>query len=92
PLLIWWTPLCRMLQIMTRRFTLYAYAQLNLFDDNAPRKNSEKLMEVLDHLNAKDGRGTLYFAGQGIQTTWQMKREMLSPRYTTRYSDLLKVR
>ncbi|MEY7113317.1 Tn3 family transposase, partial [Klebsiella pneumoniae] len=29
PLLIWWTPLCRMLQIMTRRFTLYAYTQLN---------------------------------------------------------------
>ncbi|MHA8337720.1 DUF4113 domain-containing protein, partial [Klebsiella pneumoniae] len=62
------------------------------FDDNAPRKNSEKLMEVLDHLNAKDGRGTLYFAGQGIQTAWQMKREMLSPRYTTRYSDLIKIR
>lgn len=40
-------------------------AQLNLFDDNAPRKNSEKLMEVLDQLNAKDGKGTLYFAGQG---------------------------
>ncbi|MDS1912681.1 DUF1983 domain-containing protein, partial [Enterobacter asburiae] len=29
PLLIWWTPLCRMLQIMTRRFTLYAYAEVN---------------------------------------------------------------
>jgi len=29
--------------------------------------NSETLMEVLDHLNAKDGQGTLYFAGQGIQ-------------------------
>ncbi|MFG6484866.1 hypothetical protein ACEWUX_27925, partial [Klebsiella pneumoniae] len=28
PLLIWWTPLCRMLQIMTRRFTLYAYIAL----------------------------------------------------------------
>ncbi|MDU2724349.1 MAG: hypothetical protein E7C35_22355, partial [Enterobacter hormaechei] len=27
PLLIWWTPLCRMLQIMTRRFTLYAYTR-----------------------------------------------------------------
>lgn len=49
-------------------------------------------MEVLDHLNAKDGKGTLYFAGQGIQQHWQMKREMLSPRYTTRYSDLLVVR
>ncbi len=49
-------------------------------------------MEVLDHLNAKDGRGTLYFAGQGIQTTWQMKREMLSPRYTTRIQDVLVVK
>ncbi|VAS57911.1 Error-prone [Klebsiella variicola] len=78
--------------VMLGDFYSQGVAQLNLFDDNAPRKNSEKLMEVLDHLNAKDGRGTLYFAGQGIQTAWQMKREMLSPRYTTRYSDLLKVR
>ncbi len=74
--------------IMLGDFYSQGVAQLNLFDDNAPRQNSEKLMEVLDHLNAKDGRGTLYFAGQGIQATWQMKREMLSPRYTTRFSDL----
>ena len=78
--------------VMLGDFYSQGVAQLNLFDDNAPRKNSEKLMEVLDHLNAKDGRGTLYFAGQGIQTAWQMKREMLSPRYTTRYRDLLQVR
>ena len=78
--------------VMLGDFYSQGVAQLNLFDDNAPRQNSEKLMEVLDHLNTKDGRGTLYFAGQGIQTAWQMKREMLSPRYTTRYSDLLRVR
>ena len=78
--------------VMLGDFYSQGVAQLNLFDDNAPRKNSEKLMEVLDHLNAKDGRGTLYFAGQGIQTAWQMKREMLSPRYTTRFSDLPVVR
>lgn len=78
--------------VMLGDFYSQGVAQLNLFDDNAPRKNSDKLMDVLDQLNAKDGRGTLYFAGQGIQTAWQMKREMLSPRYTTRYSDLLKVR
>lgn len=78
--------------VMLGDFYSQGVAQLNLFDDNAPRQNSEKLMEVLDHLNAKDGRGTLYFAGQGIQNAWQMKREMLSPRYTTRYSDLLKVK
>ncbi|CAM8396682.1 TPA: Y-family DNA polymerase [Klebsiella pneumoniae] len=78
--------------VMLGDFYSQGVAQLNLFDDNAPRPNSEKLMEVLDHLNAKDGRGTLYFAGQGIQTAWQMKRDMLSPRYTTRFSDLLRVR
>ncbi|HCI6539022.1 TPA: Y-family DNA polymerase [Klebsiella variicola subsp. variicola] len=78
--------------VMLGDFYSQGVAQLNLFDDNAPRRGSEKLMEVLDHLNAKGGRGTLYFAGQGIQTAWQMKREMLSPRYTTRYSDLLCVR
>ncbi|HGW3453253.1 TPA: Y-family DNA polymerase [Klebsiella quasipneumoniae] len=78
--------------VMLGDFYSQGVAQLNLFDDNAPRKNSGKLMEVLDHLNAKNGRGSLYFAGQGIQTTWQMKRDMLSPRYTTRFSDLLKVR
>ncbi|HED2543449.1 Y-family DNA polymerase [Raoultella planticola] len=78
--------------VMLGDFYSQGVAQLNLFDDNAPRQNSEKLMEVLDHLNAKDGRGTLYFAGQGIQQQWQMKREMLSPRYTTRFSDLLQVR
>ncbi|EPT3115955.1 Y-family DNA polymerase [Klebsiella michiganensis] len=78
--------------VMLGDFYSQGVAQLNLFDDNAPRKNSEKLMEVLDYLNAKNGRGALYFAGQGIQTAWQMKREMLSPRYTTRYSDLLRVR
>ncbi|HAV2298007.1 TPA: Y-family DNA polymerase [Citrobacter koseri] len=77
--------------VMLGDFFSQGVAQLNLFDDNAPRAGSERLMEVLDHLNAKDGKGTLYFAGQGIQQQWQMKREMLSPRYTTRYSDLVKV-
>lgn len=77
---------------MLGEFYSQGEAQLNLFDDNAPRRNSEKLMKVLAQLNAKDGRGTLYFAEQGIQAAWQMKREMLSPRYTTRFADLLKVR
>lgn len=74
--------------VMLGDFYSQGVAQLNLFDDNPPRKNSQKLMDVLDHLNAENGRGTLYFAGQGIQQQWQMKREMLSPRYTTRFADL----
>ncbi|MDA8491634.1 Y-family DNA polymerase [Kluyvera sp. Awk 3] len=78
--------------VMLGDFFSQGVAQLNLFDDNAPRQNSAALMQVLDQLNVKGGRGTLYFAGQGIQQQWQMKRNMLSPRYTTRYNDLLVVR
>ncbi|ECD5820137.1 DNA polymerase V subunit UmuC [Salmonella enterica] len=78
--------------VMLGDFFSQGVAQLNLFDDNAPRADSAKLMEVLDHLNAKDGKGTLYFAGQGMSQPWAMKREMLSPRYTTRFSDLPIVR
>lgn len=78
--------------VMLGDFFSRGVAQLNLFDDNGPRRDSEQLMTLLDQLNAKEGKGTLYFAGQGIQQKWQMKREMLSPRYTTRYSDLLIVK
>ncbi|EPG3454019.1 Y-family DNA polymerase [Klebsiella oxytoca] len=78
--------------VMLGDFFSQGVAQLNLFDDSAPRAGSEKLMEVLDHLNAKGGKGTLYFAGQGIQQQWQMKRELLSPRYTTRFEDLLVIK
>lgn len=65
--------------VMLGDFYSQGVAQLNLFDENPPRKNSQKLMNILDHLNAENGHGTLYFAGQGIQQQWQMKREMLSP-------------
>ncbi len=73
--------------IMLGDFFSQGVAQLNLFDDIAPRADSEALMALMDKLN-KQGRGTLYFAGQGIQQAWKMKREMLSPCYTTRITDL----
>lgn len=78
--------------VMLGDFFSQGVAQLDLFDNCAPRQKSAQLMDILDQLNEKGGRGTLYFAGQGIQQQWQMKREMLSPRYTTRLEDLLKVK
>lgn len=78
--------------IMLGDFFSQGVAQLNLFDDNAPRPDGQQLMDIMDRLNKTEGKGTLFFAGQGIQHQWQMKREMLSPRYTTRFSDLLRVR
>ena len=78
--------------VMLGDFYSQGVAQLNLFDDNTPRADSASLMSIIDGINKKGGKGTLFFAGQGINPHWQMKREMLSPRYTTRWSDIPTVR
>lgn len=72
---------------MLCNFFSHGVAQLNLLDENTQSTNSEALMSLMDKLN-QQGRGTLYLAGQGIQQSWQMKREMLSPCYTTRLADV----
>ncbi|ELW1645907.1 translesion error-prone DNA polymerase V subunit UmuC [Enterobacter oligotrophicus] len=77
--------------VMLADFFSSGVAQLNLFDDSRPRANSAALMEMIDSLN-HSGRGKVWFAGQGIEKPWAMKREMLSPAYTTRYEELLVVR
>lgn len=73
--------------VMLNDFTPTGVSQLNLFDDIQPRERSEELMKVLDGIN-HSGLGKIWFAGRGIAPEWQMKREMLSPAYTTRWSDI----
>lgn len=84
-----WVPGHRYIKagVMLADFFSSGTAQLNLFSDNAPQANSAALMAAIDGINAS-GKGKIWFAGQGIQKTWAMKREMLSPAYTTRYADL----
>ncbi|MCT7051799.1 DUF4113 domain-containing protein, partial [Salmonella enterica] len=62
-------------------------SQLNLFDEVQPRVQSEQLMKALDGIN-HSGLGKVWFAGRGIAPEWQMKRELLSPAYTTRWNDI----
>ncbi|MDC7863869.1 DNA polymerase V subunit UmuC [Pantoea ananatis] len=73
--------------VMLGDFFSQGVSQLNLFDEYRPQPNSEALMRVVDGLN-QSGKASLFFAGQGIEKSWAMKREMLSPAYTTRFADL----
>lgn len=73
--------------VMLGDFFSQGVSQLNLFDEYRPKPNSEALMRVVDGLN-QSGKASLFFAGQGIEKSWAMKREMLSPAYTTRFADL----
>ncbi|WP_324701250.1 translesion error-prone DNA polymerase V subunit UmuC (plasmid) [Pantoea agglomerans] len=67
-------------------------AQFDLFSEQQPRANADALMAALDAIN-RSGRGKIFFAGQGEHdSAWQMKREMLSPRYTTRLKDIPRIK
>ncbi|WP_333607078.1 translesion error-prone DNA polymerase V subunit UmuC [Arsukibacterium sp.] len=69
--------------------------QPGLFDEPAahPDKqdSDQKLMQLMDSLNAKHSK-TIWFASQGAKQEWGMKRELLSPAYTTNWQQLPIVR
>lgn len=49
---------------------------------------SRKLMASLDSINRRFGADTMHLASRGIVPTWTLARNMLSPAYTTRWTDL----
>lgn len=49
---------------------------------------SKIVMDLLDGINRKLGRGTLHCARQGFTQPWKMKQEHKSPGYTTRWDEL----
>jgi len=65
--------------------------QLSLFD-SSDRKKSDKLMETMDAINGNMGRDILKLSSSGINNKWKIGKERLSPCYTTRWSDILKIK
>ena len=65
--------------------------QLNLFDER-DREKFQKVMLVMDNLNASYGRQKVKIAAQGFDRKWKLKNEKLSPCYTTRLSDVVEVK
>lgn len=49
---------------------------------------NSRLMQALDSLNQRYGRGTVKVSTQGVYAHWQMRQERKSPRYTTRWEEL----
>ena len=66
--------------------------QTGLFSEVDYSQPKKSLMESLDHINSKFGKRTLYSASTGIHQSWQMKQQFLSPKYTTRWDEILSVR
>lgn len=57
------------------------------------RKSRDRLMAVMDQVSKRWGRGILAPGSAGLAEPrkWAMKRQALSPAYTTRWSDLVRV-
>jgi DNA polymerase V len=53
-----------------------------------PQATSTKLMDALDDLNLRFGRGTVKVSTQGAHKGWQMRRERKSPSYTTDWDEV----
>ena len=73
--------------VMLSDFYGEQFYQADLFDSNSNDDSKEQLMSVVDNIN-RSRYGKVFFAGQGIRKNWAMKRQNLSPAYTTKWSDL----
>ena len=64
--------------------------QLDLFN-HWDGIRQDRISCLIDKLNKQYGRGTLRLASEGYKKAWTMRQEYLSPAYTTRWDDILKV-
>lgn len=69
-----------------------AFRQLNLFSDASQIEKDSRLSEALDQINRKFGKGSMFHLAEGIKRPWSMKRNMLSPAYTTNWDQLPEIK
>ena len=64
--------------------------QLNLFENEDPRH--KYLMETIDFIQKKEGQNKIKLASQDLKKRWKMKQEKLSPNYTCKVDEIIKVK
>lgn len=65
--------------------------QANMFYDLDQDKH-KKAMVAMDQLNGRFGKNLVKIGSQGYGRKWKLKQEKLSPCYTTRLEDVLKIK
>jgi len=80
--------------ILAGRLRPSDYIQGNLFVSLDKEKKLKSLMKSMDAINTLQGRNKVYFAscGEKKKTKWARKEQWCSPRYTTRWKDILKIK
>ncbi|MCW5601355.1 MAG: Y-family DNA polymerase [Nitrosomonas sp.] len=65
-----------------------ALYQTSLLTQQGADERSARLMNALDQLNQKYGRNTVSVFSIGSKKSWSMRREIMSPCYTTSWQDV----
>jgi len=63
-------------------------APLDFFAPTYLDDKRKDIMDCIDKINKEMGRDVLTYAGVGVEQNWQMRREMLSPRFTTCWQEI----
>ena len=63
--------------------------QITLFENSNPVH--KPLMVVIDKINRVIGKKIIKLGGQDLGRTWKMRQEKLSPRYTTKLSEVITI-
>ena len=64
--------------------------QLNLFKNENPKHRY--LMKTIDYIQKKEGQSKIKLASQDLKRRWKMKQEKLSPNYTCKVNEIIKVK
>jgi DNA polymerase V len=57
----------------------------------SPEKQ-KKAMRLMDSLNAHYGRNILHTAAEGVKKSWKMRQHLRTPKFTTSWDELLKIK
>ena len=62
-----------------------------LYDTDPQKEKLDRINKAMDEINQKFGRHTVHLCS-ARKGAWQMKRERLSPCYTTRIKDIIRIK
>lgn len=65
---------------------------LDLFSPEKANVKKQKAMQIVDQINIRYDKPAVSFAAEGASPKWKTKPSRISPKFTTSWHDLLKVR
>ncbi len=66
--------------------------KINMFDPEYDTEKNKIVMGAFDQINKEWGSGTIKTAAMGNKQTWKAKSNLRSPRYTTSWEEIVKIK